>query len=278
MDHATTIQEEETVDMLNAMLQQESSHYLTESCIYDQPQNAIDGDCRRSMVQWCMQVADFCQYDKNTLCMAINTLDRFVAMRPSIVQDDNDEYQLAAMACLYTAVKTNENIALDPESMSKLSKGKFGGRLIEDMELNILMTLKWRVNMPTALSFADMFLQLFLSDVAEEQRTLLCQLIQDQIMCAAQEPHFLGISASQLALTAVRNAVKLVTGSIPSSVPVALQMPVQLQEALFNQIQNSAVSTPAIVVQSKEEASSTKVSSATESQQHLSPRCITMSR
>mmetsp|Transcript_2569 Transcript_2569/g.3784 ORF Transcript_2569/g.3784 Transcript_2569/m.3784 type:complete len:308 (+) Transcript_2569:59-982(+) len=307
MDHATTntTSQEETIDMLNAMLEQENSTYVTEAGLYD-THNAmfIDGNCRRSMIAWCMQVSDFCQFSRNTLCIAVNTLDRFVAAhkKKSCLDICGEEFQLAAMACLYTAVKTNENVALDPQSMSKLSKGKFSTTMIERMEFLILKTLQWRVNAPTALSFADLFLRIFpqqqLPSAKKEQERaiLISQLVQDQIMYATHESQFLGVPASQLALAAVCNAVQLITGSLPSSlmVPTAgLGLGSKLLDhELLAQARLSyaaAATTTSCSIPEEEEATTSAAGHANSpsknstrrnnNQQQLSPRCIiTMSQ
>lgn len=281
MDHSTN----DTVDTLNAMMQQESLSYLTESGLYDKS-TAIDGECRKLMVSWCIQVADFCQFDPNTICTALNILDRFVAKQRHILDENNEQFQLAAMASLYTAVKTNEPMALDPATMSKLSKGAFSATQIEEMEFKIMQAIGWRINTPTALSFADMFFKLLPSDLTSKtQQKLIFKLIQHQILHAVEDSRFLGMPASEIAFTAAYNATMLTLGkasivayrNLQQSINVNL-LPLKLESTLMVQAQNSGILADFIHLIPSQRAPRRKSSTKSLEQNHLSPRCVTMSR
>lgn len=280
MDHSTN----DTVDTLNAMMQQESLSYLTESGLYDKS-TAIDGECRKLMVSWCIQVADFCQFDPNTICTALNILDRFVAKQRHILDENNEQFQLAAMASLYTAVKTNEPMALDPATMSKLSKGAFSAKQIEEMEFKIMQTIGWRINTPTALSFADMFFKLLPSDLTSKtQQKLIFKLIQHQILHAVEDSRFLGMPASEIAFTAAYNATMLTLGkaslvayrNLQQSINVNL-LPLKLESTLMFQAQNSGILADFIHLIPSQRAPRRKSSTKSLEQNHLSPRCVTIS-
>mmetsp|Transcript_13897 Transcript_13897/g.20514 ORF Transcript_13897/g.20514 Transcript_13897/m.20514 type:complete len:283 (+) Transcript_13897:50-898(+) len=281
MDHATN----DTVEVLNVMMRQETSNYLTQSRLYDQS-TTIDGECRRLMVAWCIQVSDFCQFDQNTFCVAINILDRFMAKQRHILNENNAQFQLVAMACLYTAVKTNEPMALDPATMSRLSKGAFSAKQIEDMEYNILETIGWLVNVPTALSFADIFLKLLPSGSTNKvQEKFILKLIKHQIIYAIQDSRFLGMPASEIAFTAAYNATMMTVGnltcqkayrSLQQSIKTNL-LPLSLESVLMLQAQNSGILADFIPI-APQRAQRRKSSSKSSAQSHLSPRCVTMSR
>lgn len=281
MDHATN----DTVETLNVMMKQESSNYLTESRLYDQ-WTTIDGECRRLMVSWCIQISDFCQFDLNTLCVAINILDRFVAKKRHILNENNDQFQLVAMSCLYTAIKTNEPMALDPATMSKLSKGAFSTKQFEEMEFDILKTISWRVNVPTALSFADMFLQLLPSKLTNKvQKKFILKLIKHQVRYAMQDSRFLGMAASEIAFTAAYNATMMTVGnstcqkayrSLQQSINCNL-LPLSLEQVLMLEAQNSGILADFTLL-APQRVQRRKSSSKSSVQSHLSPRCVTMSR
>mmetsp|Transcript_27555 Transcript_27555/g.41690 ORF Transcript_27555/g.41690 Transcript_27555/m.41690 type:complete len:282 (-) Transcript_27555:78-923(-) len=281
MDHSTN----DTVDTLNAMIQQESLSYLTESGLYDKS-TTIDGGCRKLMVSWCTQVADFCQFDPNTICNAVNILDRFVAKQRHILEENNEQFQLAAMASLYTAVKTNEPMALDPATMSKLSKGTFSGKKIEEMEFKIMKTIGWRVNTPTALSFADMFFKLLPSELTSKtQQKLIFKLTQHQILYAIEDSRFLGMPASEIAFTAAYNATMMTLGKASLAAYQKLQqsmnvnlLPLKLESTLMFQAQNSGILADFIHLIPSQRAPRRKSSTKSSEQKHLSPRCVTMSR
>eukprot|EP00970_Alexandrium_tamarense_P016506 scaffold6677_cov62-Alexandrium_tamarense.AAC.4 len=60
---------------------------------------------RVRICEWCYQVTDAYGIDRAVVSIALSYLDRFVSL---LRQEANDyEYQLAAITCLYTAVKVH---------------------------------------------------------------------------------------------------------------------------------------------------------------------------
>jgi len=201
---------EDLMETITAMKKQEKSSYRTENGLYNnkKTQQILNSENRRLMVAWCKKLAIFCNFHHHTLAIAINILDRFVAKEPQIISS-SQEFQLATMAALYTSVKIHEDVVLDTTTMSKLSKGVFSSQEIEKMESRILMTLDWRVNTPTAMSFAEMYLQIL---VSPQQTKIAKKLIQCQLEYAMEDCQFLGMDASEIAFTATYNAVMVTFG------------------------------------------------------------------
>merc|ERR1712226_396506 len=83
-------------------------------------------DSRKKMVAWCFQVVDFCKFQRETVSIAMNLLDRFMMTSQSqVAKTDVKVYQLAAMTALYTAVKIHEPEVMDPKLISNLSRGVY---------------------------------------------------------------------------------------------------------------------------------------------------------
>jgi len=202
---------------INAMKRQENSSYRTKSGLYDhklqwpgKTKVKIDGECRRLMIRWFKQLAEFCDMNHHTVAMAANTLDRFVEKEPDMIWNENasHDFQLAALASLYTTIKTQEPLAFDPETMAKLCKGSVSVQEIEEMEFNILKKLGWRVNAPTAMTFAEMYIEILSpSENYERLELVYKKLIQCQLERTLEDSRFLGESASEIALTATYNAI-----------------------------------------------------------------------
>ena len=151
MDHAATI------ETLIAMKTQEASAYVTATGLYDD--TPVDALCRLLMVNWSNSVADFCKYSRDTVAISIHNMDRYFAKQPLGLHDKR-KFQLIAMACLYMAIKVNEPEAIDPSTVSRLSKGVYSDVEIEIAEREIITALQWRVNPPTAVAFAEQYLKL----------------------------------------------------------------------------------------------------------------------
>ena len=113
----------------------------------------VDASCRFVMATWMNTVCDYCNYNKETVEIALSCLDRFVMSQSSIILQDRHVYQLAAMTAFYISIKLNEEEVMDPNTISALSRGVHTSKSIIEMESTILVALQWRVHPPTSMSF-----------------------------------------------------------------------------------------------------------------------------
>ena len=230
---------EETLLSIAAMCQQEETGYRTcdflgkdrtrscsssldnPSCPLTPPLVDIDMDCRTKMSAWCYQVVDFCKFNRETVAIAMNLLDRFVASSSPAsvaVMADRKSYQLAAMTCLYTAVKIHEPEAMDPRLVSTLSRGTYQPHEVEAMERQILTALTWRVNPPTAMAFVRQYLALIPDTVLDPiTRAAIYDLAKFQTELAVSEYDFLNVKPSVVSFCSLMNALESV-GCLPEVV------------------------------------------------------------
>lgn len=153
----------DVADRVVAMQRQELTHYrcrdyikkarktASSSCQDDEA--PIDVECREKMVEWCYQVTDFAKFSRHTVSIGMSYLDRFMCTsHPTAVKalHSKKQYQLAAMTCLYIAIKLFEPVAFDTALLSEISHGSYDEEDIEQMECDILQGLGWRMNGPTA--------------------------------------------------------------------------------------------------------------------------------
>ena len=175
-------------------------------------EDAVNADCRSRMVEWCFQVADFCKYERETVEISMNSLDRFLITpqgRP--VLKDRKTFQLAAITCLYTAIKVHEPEAIDPQMMSGLSRGIYSAKQFEAMELEILAANQWHVNAPTSMSFVRLFLALLPEDaMVDDELAAISEFAKYQTELAVGQNSLVGVSASTIALAAIANALEAV--------------------------------------------------------------------
>lgn len=208
----------ETISTMDAMLLQESKYFASDYLHQANPQrptasaplHSVDVDCRSKMVSWCFQVVDFCKFQRETVSIAINYLDRYMASPASgLAHTDRKTFQLCAMTCLYTAVKIHEPEAMDPKLVSTLSRGTYSPQEVEVMEAQILGALEWRMNPPTALSFVRMFLDILPAGfLTLAQRETAYELSKFQTELAINEYDFLSVRPSIIAYSALVNALE----------------------------------------------------------------------
>eukprot|EP00538_Stauroneis_constricta_P013548 CAMPEP_0119546296 /NCGR_PEP_ID=MMETSP1352-20130426/781_1 /TAXON_ID=265584 /ORGANISM="Stauroneis constricta, Strain CCMP1120" /LENGTH=321 /DNA_ID=CAMNT_0007590985 /DNA_START=107 /DNA_END=1072 /DNA_ORIENTATION=+ len=244
-------QDEQTTATLLAMRKQEDTAYACRDYLNggddnddammhdDDEQDApADVECRFRMIEWCYQIVDFCRFERATVAVAISYLDRFLASAAGrAVLKDRTQFQLAAMTCLYTAVKIHEPEAMEPKLIASLSRGAFTPQQVERMEVMILNAIQWRVNPPTAVAFCQLLLD-HLSLGAHEQ-TAIMDLAKFQTELAVSDYAFVSVAQSSIGFAAFMNALE------------SLQIidPVRLMEFQFQMSQTLQLSTEITQIQ-----------------------------
>ena len=143
----------------------------------------IDAECRKLMLLWCEQLANYRNFNHHTVTIMINVLDQFVAKDPQIIilnPSADQNVQLAAITSSCVSIKTHELVSIDTMNMSKLYKREVSTIEIEVMEARILTKLKRQVNTATAMAFIEMYLQILLPN-KQANRTSIKRLIQCKI-------------------------------------------------------------------------------------------------
>jgi len=210
---------QQNVETINAMRRQEELGYSVVDYLSCLPKTTaaldtpVDASCRFVMAKWCNEIADFCNYKRETVAIAMSCLDRFMST-PSghEILLDRNLYQLAAMTALYSSVKIHEQEAMDPKLVSTLSRGVHSAQAVEAMESKMLNAIKWRVNPPTAMSFVRSMIDLVPDHLMHscEKETIL-DIAKFQIEIIVNEYDFCTFNASSIAYACALNAVESVT-------------------------------------------------------------------
>lgn len=200
---------EELIATLKVMRMQEETGYNCDSHSYRQSffrlSAPVDESCRAKMIEWSYQVTDFCKFNRETVAVATNYLDRFMQVdAPS----DRKTFQLASMTCLYTAIKIHEPKAMEPKTVANLSRGTYTEDEVTDMERRILKALQWRMNPPTALAFVRQYLSLLPEGLlSDSDMASIAELTTFQTELAVSDSWFIGTKPSTTALAALMNAL-----------------------------------------------------------------------
>jgi hypothetical protein len=207
---------------LEVMRKQEESGYRgvdylhqqqPQACTMNGPQNngaSVDVDCRFRMAEWCYQIVDFCKFKRETVCISMSYLDRFLSSNCGHeILLDRFQFQLAAMTALYTAVKIHEPEAMDPNLIASLSRGVYNKEQVEAMEFKMLNAIQWRVNPPTAVAFIHEMLNLVPSDILnQDARQAVIDLAKYQAELAVPDYGFVTANASSIAFASLMNAME----------------------------------------------------------------------
>lgn len=213
---------EQVVDTIKAMRLQET-RYICTDYLHQQQQDvggiptigplgmhSVTVECREKMVQWCYKVVDFCNFNRETVSIAISVLDQFLASRlGNAVLHDRSQFQLAAMTALYLSVKTHEPEVMSAELVSTLSRGAHSQQEVEIMEKRILHALTWQVNPPTTLSFVREFLKLLPAELLDhDMRATLMEICKFQSELAVADYNLVVVGSSSIAYACLMNGLE----------------------------------------------------------------------
>ncbi|KAJ0798275.1 putative cyclin domain-containing protein [Helianthus annuus] len=108
---------------------------------------------RKEAVDWILKVKGCHGFTPLTAILAINYLDRFLS---SFQANTPWMIHLVAVTCLSLAAKIQEtHVPLLLDLQLEESKFLFEAKNIQKMELLVMSTLKWRMNLVTPISFLD---------------------------------------------------------------------------------------------------------------------------
>jgi hypothetical protein len=175
-------------DIVAAMIHKEKTLYNNKVDFLSQAENKgirvqIDQECRRKMAQWCYNVCETYQLSSEVVEVAMNMLDQYLATPAGETTCGKRlTYQLAAMTCLYTAIKAHETKVLDPQIVSFISHGVYSENDIVQMESNILTALQYRVHPPTPTSFVRSYLDVLTTTASGMMPSLMNPLHQQMVM------------------------------------------------------------------------------------------------
>jgi len=174
--------------------------------------NPCDPSCRAIMFQWMVRLVDFFpSMHRETVAYAMDFLDRFLQTpsgRGALQQ--RSVFQLAAISCLYTAVKMHESAAVSPKFLEQLSRDEYTVQDVERMELCILRALEWRLSTPTATAFLRLYLDIVPDSVLDQDvRDEVYGLAKFQTELALGDYKYVTVKTSIIAYASLMNALHI---------------------------------------------------------------------
>ncbi|KAL7449160.1 hypothetical protein ACHAWC_001251 [Mediolabrus comicus] len=237
--HITDAQYTEVCERLKVMRRQESTHYvipdylaaewqarLVEEAAEDdiarevnelstsnpnegsssQPASSqINELWREKICEWCYQVVDHFDFNREVVNVAMTYLDRYLATRTV----NRRIFQLAAMTALYLAIKLFEPGKLRMASLIELSRGYFLAEHIVAMEDSMLQALSWHVHPPTPFAFCRDLTKLISADVTPRIRHDLSELARFLTELSVCDYFFVTRKPSSIAMASIINAIEL---------------------------------------------------------------------
>lgn len=192
------------------------SKYLSPST--EKMADHVDEDCRVKMVEWCFQVVEFCNFNREVVGIGMSYLDRYLCTPQGRSALENRKiFQLAAMCSLYMAAKLFETREMDLTLLSQLSRGVYSETEIAEMEKDILNALKWMVHPPTSVSFIhECFRALPSLPLHPETFAGIVELSRAHTELAVRDYAYVTLKPSSIAVASVVNTLGMLD-CIPST-------------------------------------------------------------
>ncbi|XP_045616986.2 cyclin-O protein B [Procambarus clarkii] len=123
--------------------------YHASNCMADQPQ--VTANMRCTLVHWLIKVNHQLKFGAETVFVAVNLTDRFLAVTP-LAQDC---LQLLALATLFVAAKMEESVVPGISELVAICGGMYRHHHFRRMEVLVLSKLKFALYAPTSWYFLD---------------------------------------------------------------------------------------------------------------------------
>mmetsp|Transcript_30121 Transcript_30121/g.52151 ORF Transcript_30121/g.52151 Transcript_30121/m.52151 type:complete len:334 (-) Transcript_30121:391-1392(-) len=160
---------------------------------------------REKICEWCYQVVDHFDFNREVVSVAMSYLDRYLATRTV----NRRIFQLAAMTALYLAIKLFEPCNLRMTSLIDLSRGYFTAEHIVTMEDSMLQSLHWHVHPPTPFAFCGDLMLLMPGDINPQLRRNVSEMSGFMTELSVCDYWFVTKKPSSVALAAIINAIEL---------------------------------------------------------------------
>ena len=204
-----------------AMKRRESNEYLFRNYSNDTSFRISNSDdieelkssWRERICHWTYSVIDHFDLSRATAAISIDLFDRYLATQgPSF---DDKFALLTSLTTLYIAVKIHEEKKIGLSTLCGLSI--FSPKNVEEMELNILQSLKWLVHPPTVVDFTSLLLKFLPAPVPMPIRHQIFDSSRYLGELSVFHPNFIEIPKSTIALAAIINVLESETSmeSIP---------------------------------------------------------------
>ncbi len=209
-------------ETLAAMIERESiTHSCSshEGCLNFSDPKMVTADDRLKLVDWCYDIADYCNLSRETVASAMEMADRFLSLSCNADDDvaqlakealeDHFKFQHLTVTALYTSIKLNEKVAISSDLFVDMCSQAYSVEEIEDMERELLNGLSWRCHAPTAFQVGLSILSLLLPyvDIPEAIWGFVMDEMKYLIELSVRDYYFSTQRTSTVALAAILKAI-----------------------------------------------------------------------
>ncbi|XP_075885452.1 cyclin-G2 [Nelusetta ayraudi] len=185
-------------------LPKETGLHLIESTVSDD--GRISAKCRDAKVEDLWSLTSFFGYSTQTFVLAVNLLDRFLAM----IRIQPKHLSCVSLSCLHMAAKvTEEECNLTPaDELIRIGQCRFTVSDLRRMEKIVAEKLNFKSKAVTALTFLHLYHQMTLSHAMGRKDALILEKLEAQLKACLCRISFSKAKPSVLALALLRHEIE----------------------------------------------------------------------
>lgn len=161
-----------------------------------QDNREITPSMRCRLINWLLEVCIHFRLHRETLYLAIYYTDRYLTLRGGV---SKRSLQLLGVSALFVAAKLEEIYPPNIRDFEDVCDGSCPALMIHETEVNLLMTLRWHLNVATPLYWAGLYLNLMVPHLSEVQVSTIELCVLRTLDMVMHTPLSLRYSYSQLA-------------------------------------------------------------------------------
>ena len=167
---------------------------------------------RERVTQWLYDVIDHLELPRETVYLAMNILDRYLASGLDSRTNNKADYEAAAITSLFLAVRATGVMDLKIPDLLKLSCSSLNVRDILSTGTRIMQGLTWNHRVPTPTQFVKALVALLDSSIDCETKLSIFDMSSYLVEISVYDQHLSGIAASKIAFAAMLVAIKRCQG------------------------------------------------------------------
>lgn len=162
---------------------------------------------REKVTQWCYDVADHLNESREVVYVAMNMLDRYIAVTSAEAFSDKVAYELAAITSLFLAIRVSGSNTLEVPDLLQMSRAGVQVKDIVSTGTAMLEALSWEHKLITPTDFIKAMLSTQAS-MEHSKAVSILELSSYMVEISVCDQYFVGVQASKVAFASMMNVLK----------------------------------------------------------------------
>jgi hypothetical protein len=158
---------------------------------------------RERVAQWCYDVVDHLDVPRDVVYLAMNILDRYLAMSPDACSVDKLQYELAANTSLFLAVRSSGSMDLKIPELLQMSRSNIQVKDVLATGTRILETLTWDQRILAPSTFVGALIGLLQSSIDASTAVSVLELASYLVEISVCDQQFCRVPPSKVAFASL---------------------------------------------------------------------------